>query len=1679
MAISENTATFPGINNENEFYSDHYLSEVFNGDIKAILKKWQSKAAIDKADDLQTAEQHYVNPYQRLKNSARDYFAMRERTKKERDKAVAAEIQQDFHRKLLSVLNIPWQPENVQVGNDQEIPVLSRLPTTSAEKSQLWVISALDTERDGLDPLLLSLQTEQFVGAGPHADGLNNKNWQELLSDVVFKLDDPPRWVLLLSDRQAILIDRYKWLQNRLLRFDWDEILGRKDEFSLKATAVLLNADSLVPQHGSSLLDNLDENSHKHAFGVSEDLKYALRQAIELLGDEAAKQLIKKSGINFTGESALNPDTLSRECLRYVYRLLFLFYIESRRELKYVPHESEAYRKGYSLESLRDLELVKLTTEESRNGRFLHHSINKLFNLIHQGYGQSQLKIKEDRSDRSHHNTFTLGRLDSHLFDPARTSYLNKVEFSNQTLQTVISLMSLTRPTSGRGRKRRGRVSYAQLGINQLGAVYEALLSYRGFFAPSDLYEVKKAGEKTNDLETGFFVTDKEIDDYNDDEKVYDIDENKRKKLRIHPKGKFIYRLAGRDREKSASYYTPEVLTKCLVKYTLKERLQDLTADEILNLTVCEPAMGSAAFLNEAVNQLAEAYLTRKQQERKKRISHKDYHKELQKVKMHITDHNVYGVDLNPVAVELAEVSLWLNSLTQKKRVPWFGYQLFNGNSLIGARRQVYHPSQLITKTAIDKWYNKEPKRLDPLPKGGISARDASDIYHFLLPDKGMAGVNDKDAKDLKPDAFKKISAWKKKFITPIGKEELQLLQQLSQAIDHLWQDHIQILRADRQRTEDRFVIWGQEGTTISHTTTEQKDKISREGIFNNNAKIASSYRRLKLVMDYWCALWFWPVDEAHLLPDRYDWLFELNLILQGTVFNFQPVQTDINFVATRGEGSPSQKAAGFDKPTQAELVADGVQLNLTDQEHAAKTVRTASGELHLEKLFDRFPRLKLVNCLSQRYKFFHWELAFADVFADNGGFDIMLGNPPWLKIEWDQSGILSDSNPQFILRKLSAQQLREERSAAFERDSTLKDDWFSELSEAQGTQNFLNACQNFPELQGIQTNLYKCFLPQVWRWCNSQGVSGLLHPDGVYDDPNGGELRARIYPRLRAHFQFQNVKKLFEIDSNNKFAINIYASYQANFRFPLLCNLYFPKTIDLCFDHDGTGLVPGQKNENNEWNLDGHARRISWITKNDLRVFSEIYGESSTPLLEAFLPSIHSQELTSVLEKFSTQRVRLRNLKDHHYSVKGWDETNSQSDGTIKRQTQFVEKPDQCVLSGPHFYTGNPLYQTPKERCETNAAYDTLDLVYLSDNYLPRTNYIRDCDSKKYLHRTPTVPWVEGDDDKSKLKPKKITEYYRLFARNMIRTGNEKTLVSSLQPPGVQHINAIMSYAFSNDNLLIRSAGCSFSIIWDFFVKLSGRTNLNQMLDNCPDLTFSGNMWTEFSSRVLILSCLNQHYAALWQRCFEPDFLSCGWTNNHEILNDGHFRKLTPTLSHSNALRSDYKRRQALLELDVIVAMAMKLTLPELSTIYRVQFPVMRRYERKTYYDVNGRIIFTPKGGLLGLPSKAKPDDRVVAIEYPDGTTETKALGWEDICPEQAPTEKGRRINYTSGQSYGKPKIPDGTKIYRTVTDNTLPGKPREKIITYTAPFYLPDREEDYRIAWDAFTDRFNDNRI
>lgn len=1594
-----------GIANENEFYSAYYLDAILKEDLKGVAQRWKE----------QTEEQ---TPDRQLGSLRQDYFKLRER-QRVRDEAEQRSLQREFFQQVLEILGYEWHPQLQVLDDDSLLPIAAEVKRSNG-MPQLWVIEGFNLSAEPMDVLSLMLEAGQYQDL-PEMEGerLQDISLEDLLTDQIFAQNEPPRWVLLISIDQMVLIDRHKWNASRLLRFDWAELLNERDADSLLAVATLLHREHTCPTEGSALLDELDENSHRHTYSVSEDLKFALREAIEILGNEVLhyRRTVSKRRVFSTetqqerGEREIDPDQLKQECLRWVYRLLFVFYIEARPELGYVPMGSDVYREGYSLETLRDLEQTELLTQEDEEGYFIDSSIRRLFKLLWEGYPVQNFEQLDLQSIQEEvvHNTFRLPALKSHLFDPDRTKMLNGVKFRNGVMRQILELMSLSR---AKGKQRRGRISYAQLGVNQLGEVYEGLLSLSAFLAEEDLYEVKPAGEERSDLEVGYFVPADRLDEFKPEERVIDP---QTKKPRLHEKGKFIFRLAGRDRQKSASYYTPQSLTQCLVKYALKELLQDKTADDILTLTVCEPAMGSAAFLNEVVDQLAEAYLKRKQDELNERIPHDRITIEKQKVKMLLADRNVFGIDKNPIAMELAEVSLWLNCIYRDRQtitetddrgqtwtrtiegevfVPWFGLQLNCGNSLIGARRQIYRRKQITgLKKGVAKHFEQEPERI---PLGQALPADA--IFHFLLGDPEMANYTDKVVKAMEPAAIDQINEWQKQFAkTELTAEQADYAVRLSQRIHELWESYAKELAKIRDRTTDPLTVWGQSirtDTERQRSLLEQKDKIYLQEKLSEGVANASAYRRLKLVMDYWCALWFWRIADADQLPSREEFLQEIGAIL-GETEMLAPAEQQM-------------------------------QLFPETQEQTQGTLFLSTwGYVDLKKLKLFYPRLQVVEQIAELYHFFHWELEFADIFLQRGGFDLMVGNPPWIKVEWSEGGVLGDADPLVVLRNLSANALAQKREQAFEGNPRLRQMYLLEYEDAEGTQNFLNAGQNYPLLKGIQTNLFKCFLPQAWTFSRTTGVSGFLHPEGLYDDPKGGYLRSEAYYRLKYHFQFHNQLKFFPIGHTRTYGINVYGYRENKVYFASISNLFSAKTVEESFNSDGSGLTPGIKTQKDDWELLGHLNRIIKVTDKDLQIFSDLYSESGTKALEARLPCIHSLQLLNVLERFSNQKQLLGNFSDSYLSLEMWHETNAQKDETIRRDTQFPNSTDKLISSGPHFYVGQPFYKTPRRVCTEKGHYDIIDLTTISDDYLPRTNYVPNCDEIEYRNRTPKVTW--GD----RLP---VTEFYRVAYRKMLSQSGERTLISCILPKGISHIFALVTVAFENNQNFLDFASLIQSIPLDFFIKTTGKSNLTSgdiELLPCSLPKFR----KEIHIRTLVLNCLTIHYVDLWSDCWNPTFQQDTWSKPNDPRLDPHFfRNLTPQWQRNCALRTDYARRQALVEIDVLAAMALGLTLDELITIYRVQFPVMQQYERETYYDQNGRIVFTTSKGLIGVGLPRK------------GNAKQNIIGWEDVQ------------NMTEGP------------VEVTITDDTQPGGPIQRAIVYQAPFEKCDRVSDYRTAWAFF---------
>lgn len=1433
-----------------------------------------------------------------------------------------------------------------------------------------------------------------------------------------------PKFILLLAGNVVFLLEQEKWFRGSYLQIDLEELFSEatanRNANYYALFYFLLGKETLAPESNMVLLDQLDEDSHKSAYEVTKDLKEGIIHAVEALANEALyyqKNVLKEE---FDETNDVFEQQIKDDCLTIIYRLLFIFYAESREDLDILPSNDPIYNKGYSLEMLRDLEQVPLYSESSLNGYFFHESLSKLFAVLSSGYRE-----KENGQNKS----FKVRHIDSPLFNNKKLHHLHKVKFRNKVWQDIICRLSLSKQQRN---KARGRISYANLGINQLGSVYESLLAYRGFYAEQDYIEVHKADAPN---EGTYLVPRMRRDDFKENEILKDNNEHDI----ITRKGTFVYRLSGRDRQKSASYYTPEVLTRCTVKYTLKPILEkldkgEMKATELLELKLLEPAMGAAAFHNEMINQLAEAYLSYRQAELNKRVAPDLFKEELQKVKAYIATNNVYGVDLNPTAIELGKLSLWLNVIHKDMETPFFSNRLAVGNAVVGAWLRVYKEKDLLEETEVirdakgkqkrvpvkKEWWETAPRQLEFKPNKDYDkikqGRKPDEIYHFLLPDKNM--VPSAGIKMLKAEyetESKAVAKWKKEFCEPLKKSETEQLKKICNKIDELLAEFYRFQRTINTQTANKQEIFGVTGNrSLNLKTYDEKEQLADQRNRHN-----APYFKLKMVMDYWCSLWFWDVRDAKDLPNRQQYWQDIASILE----------LDINtasegIMVKKGQQTLFETASQLSMVIEAEVAAEDTETQST----ALLFTEAIVAYTNRKDLFDDNQRLAMISQLANKYYFFHPQLEFLDVFWERGGFDLIAGNPPWIKIQFEEKGIIAEKFPEVEVKKLSAPQVRGLQENFFA-DTRLKEIYVDELLGTEATTVFMNAVQCFPLLIGQQTNLYKCVLENGFSLLSKEGLMGLLHPEGVYDDPNGHPLRNEIYRRLVYHFQFQNAFNLFaEVAHREKFGIHIYKGIKSTISFQSINNLFHPSTIDGCFIHDGHGIcggikVKGEGEDGFIWNVQPHKERIVHFNKERLAVLAKTF-EADADAESAKLVSVHSEAIIRVLEKLSGFETSVKNYPNKITVC--FDETNDVNAGNIKRQTQFpIIAEYQMVYSGPHFFVSNPLYKTPKEVCTEKAHYDIIDSSSIDDDFVSRTNYIPIKEEVLRLTGFKTGGKnSEGDDIYNRW-----VEYFKLGFRAMLSQAGERTLTGAILLPQSSHIHGVKSIIFAETNKLVEFSGLTSSIVIDFYIKTMGKAGLydNAQLLNMP-LDIRNDTKNPLYVRTLQLNCLNKYYAPLWEEIWQDDFKKDNWSKQDARLKP--FHTLTPNWQWSTPLRNWFERRQALVEIDVITAMALGLSLDELILIYNVQFPVLQQNEDDTWYDTKGNIVFTCSKGLVG-----------VGVDRPV---------WETIR------------HFKAGEAYE-----------HTITKSELY---QGKKITYYAPFDKCDRVEDYKLAWGHFEKVFRE---
>jgi hypothetical protein len=419
------------------------------------------------------------------------------------------------------------------------------------------------------------------------------------------------RWCLLFNGLSIRVVDAGRPNASRYAEFDLDATTDDPQS----AAAFRLVIGGLA---GS--LDDLIRESDEHGVAVCR----SLRDGVLSASSHILSALVHRRRPPASLEAALD------QSLTIVYRVLFLLFAESRG---LVPLWHPLYRRSYSIDAL------VATSIRSRDGRGLWDALRAIARLAHSGCKAGDLRVTP---------------FNGRLFSPARTPLAERRDLDDERARLALTALA-TRPGAHGARE---RIAYRDLGVEQLGSVYESLLDYRPSADPIGL--VPGSGV----------------------------------------------------RKSTGTFYTPQPIAEYLVRATLGPLVKNASATRILRLRVVDPSMGSGAFLVAACHYLAQACETAL-------VNSGEWHSsdvtetDRASIRREVAERCLYGVDINPMAVQLARLSLWLTTLSADRPLTFLDHRLQTGDSLLGAwieslrrppvRRQGPDPSDQTTGKLFDQ----------------------------------------------------------------------------------------------------------------------------------------------------------------------------------------------------------------------------------------------------------------------------------------------------------------------------------------------------------------------------------------------------------------------------------------------------------------------------------------------------------------------------------------------------------------------------------------------------------------------------------------------------------------------------------------------------------------------------------------------------------------------------------------------------------------------------------------------------------------------------------------------------------------------------------------------------------------------------------------------------------------
>lgn len=399
------------------------------------------------------------------------------------------------------------------------------------------------------------------------------------------------RWAVAWSGPRIRLFDSQRMYARRFAELDLD--LALEDDRASRLLAGILHASALDPGTDGAVIDRVVARCERHRVEVGASLRQGVHEALLHLISAFRRASRHRPGARILDESLI-----------VVYRMLFLLFAEAR---SLVPRWHPIYRDSYTVGALlQDLE--RRTVHPG-----IWEAMQAMARLAHRGCRAGPLRVQA---------------FNGRLFSPTDAPLADTLPLDDRAVGEAIRALTIRQ-----GRDRPERISYGDLGVEQLGTVYEHLLDF-------DLAAATRAGPA-------------------------------------------VLVATGR-RKATGSFYTPRALTEFIVRRTLAPLVSNRTPDEILQLRVLDPAMGSGAFLVAACRFLASAYeqaLVREGERTAGDIDHADR----AAFRRLVAQRCLFGVDINPMAVQLGRLSLWLATLAADRPLTFLDHHLRTGNSLLGA----------------------------------------------------------------------------------------------------------------------------------------------------------------------------------------------------------------------------------------------------------------------------------------------------------------------------------------------------------------------------------------------------------------------------------------------------------------------------------------------------------------------------------------------------------------------------------------------------------------------------------------------------------------------------------------------------------------------------------------------------------------------------------------------------------------------------------------------------------------------------------------------------------------------------------------------------------------------------------------------------------------------------------